>query len=339
LAWSKVTRPKELGGLDLFDLKLFGWALRVRWLWLQKSYPGRPWAIFPLHFTKEAVCLFNSVVYTEIGNGLNTLFWTDKWLHGHCIQELAPAVFASIPRKVTKSRLVKDALTNLSWVQDVQGALSYAFWVQFLDLAEILEGTLLQPNVQDRHVWRFSSSGDYSSKSAYTAMFHGSVFFKQADRIWKTWAPSKCRFFLWLVGHNKCWTADRLAKRGLTQSLLCPLCDQHDETINHLLVGCSFARHFWFELLRPFGLQDFLPGQDIDDFDHWWCFNSARLGGLSKKGFDSLVALGAWMLWKHRNGVVFNGSHPNLVVAVRLAREEAFLWSLAGIKDFSYLLA
>jgi hypothetical protein len=38
------------------------------------------------------------------------------------------------------------------------------------------------------------------------------------------------------------------------------------------------------------------------------------------------------MLWKHRNGVVFNGSHPNLV-------EEAFLWSLAGAKGFSYLLA
>jgi hypothetical protein len=106
------------------------------------------------------------------------------------------------------------------------------------------------------------------------------------------------------VAHNKCWTADRLAKIGLTQSLLCPLCDQHDETINHLLVGCSFARLFWFELLRSFGLQDFLPGQDLDDFDHWWCFNSARLGGLSKKGLDSLVALGAWMLCKHRNGVL-----------------------------------
>jgi hypothetical protein len=45
------------------------------------------------------------------------------------------------------------------------------------------------------------------------------------------------------------------------------------------------------------------------------------------------------MLWKRRNGVVFNGSHPNLVVAVWLAREEAFLWSLAGAKGFSYLLA
>jgi hypothetical protein len=48
LAWSKVTRPKELGGLGLFNLKLFGWALRVKWLWLQKLDPGRPWAEFPI---------------------------------------------------------------------------------------------------------------------------------------------------------------------------------------------------------------------------------------------------------------------------------------------------
>jgi hypothetical protein len=85
------------------------------------------------------VCLFKYVVYTEIGNGLNTLFWMDKWLHGHSIQELAPTVFASIP-KVTKRRLVKDVLHNSNWVQDVQGALSYAFLVQLLDLVEVLEG-------------------------------------------------------------------------------------------------------------------------------------------------------------------------------------------------------
>jgi hypothetical protein len=48
LASSKVTRPKELCGLGLFNLKLFGWALRVKWLWLQKLDPGRPWAEFPI---------------------------------------------------------------------------------------------------------------------------------------------------------------------------------------------------------------------------------------------------------------------------------------------------
>jgi len=32
IAWPKVSRPKELGGLGILDLQRFIWALRVRWL-------------------------------------------------------------------------------------------------------------------------------------------------------------------------------------------------------------------------------------------------------------------------------------------------------------------
>ena len=32
IAWPKVSRPKELGGLGILDLQRFSWALRVRWL-------------------------------------------------------------------------------------------------------------------------------------------------------------------------------------------------------------------------------------------------------------------------------------------------------------------
>jgi hypothetical protein len=39
LSWPKVTRPKELGGLSIHDLQKLGWALRVRWLWLQMTEP------------------------------------------------------------------------------------------------------------------------------------------------------------------------------------------------------------------------------------------------------------------------------------------------------------
>ena len=45
----------------------------------------------------------------------------------------------------------------------------------------------------------------------------------------------------WLVTHNKCWTVDRLARRGLPHPEFCPLCDQEEETIDHLLVHCVFA--------------------------------------------------------------------------------------------------
>jgi hypothetical protein len=32
VSWLVVTRPKELGGLEIADLKTLGWVLRVRWL-------------------------------------------------------------------------------------------------------------------------------------------------------------------------------------------------------------------------------------------------------------------------------------------------------------------
>jgi hypothetical protein len=53
----------------------------------------------------------------------------------------------------------------------------------------------------------------------------GSMRFEPYERIWKTWAPAKCRYFVWLVAHNKCWTADRLAPRGMVHPEKCPLCD------------------------------------------------------------------------------------------------------------------
>jgi hypothetical protein len=92
-------------------------------------------------------------------------------------------------------------------------------------------------------------------------------------------------------------------------------------------------------MLGPFGMHNLHPRPSKNDFDQWWCFNSARLSRLSKKGFDSMVVLGAWMLWKQRNVIVFQGSPLNMVVAVRLAKEEAFLWLLAGAKGISFLQA
>jgi len=41
-------------------------------------------------------------------------------------------------------------------------------------------------------------------------------------RIWKSWAPQHCKFFIWLAINNRCWTGDRLAKRGLPHPAACP---------------------------------------------------------------------------------------------------------------------
>jgi hypothetical protein len=63
-------------------------------------------------------------------------------------------------------------------------------------VTEVLEDMEIQPSISDRHIWKFCASGDYSASSAYKALFHGSIGFEPTERVWKSWAPRKCKFFI-----------------------------------------------------------------------------------------------------------------------------------------------
>lgn len=85
-----------------------------------------------------------------------------------------------------------EALTALNWVQDIQGNLSLIGIEQYFQLWEVLGGFQLQNN-NDNHVWRFSSNGLFSSKSAYRAFFIGAETFEPWKRVWKSWEPLSVR--------------------------------------------------------------------------------------------------------------------------------------------------
>jgi hypothetical protein len=74
LAWPKVARPKELGGLGVFDIRRLSLALRARWPWLQMTEPEKPWAQFQLHVCKEVQSLLSMAVVTTVGDGSKTFF-------------------------------------------------------------------------------------------------------------------------------------------------------------------------------------------------------------------------------------------------------------------------
>jgi len=89
----------------------------------------------------------------------------------------------------------------------------------------------------------------------------------------------KCKFFIRTVAHNWCWTADRLARWGLTHPPRCPLCDQVGETIDHLMVSCVFTRQMWYTILQFFRLQLFAPQLgDLISVD-WWSAVDSKVAG------------------------------------------------------------
>jgi len=83
---------------------------------------------------EQVRAFFSIVVNSIIGDGANTLFWSDRWLHRQCIADLAPHLFAAIPKRRVKQRTVQDALTNQAWILDIQGARTVGVLVEFLQL-------------------------------------------------------------------------------------------------------------------------------------------------------------------------------------------------------------
>jgi hypothetical protein len=243
---------------------------------------------------------------------------------------LAPELVAAVPARFLKHRTVQEALSSGIWTNDVRNDLSDIVFLQFICIWIAVQEIQLVPGVVDHHIWTPSSSSTYSSTSAYERFFIGAVNFEPADRIWKPWAPPKCKFFLWLAALNRCWTADRLARRGLEHPEKCPLRDHKDEMVQHLLASCVFAREVWAQILSKVGLQHLSPSGDEKSFQDWWRSSERRVDASMKKGFNSLVALGAWWIWKHRNSCVFEGASPSVTRVLQDIADEARLWCLAG---------
>ena len=110
VAWEKVMRPLDLGGLGIHNLEVLGWALQMRWLWMEKTRPDRPWAGLQIPVYSQTSAMFAIAVESMVGNGRNTLFWTDRWLHGSSLESLAPNVVRCVPFKFRKKRTVHERL-------------------------------------------------------------------------------------------------------------------------------------------------------------------------------------------------------------------------------------
>jgi hypothetical protein len=65
--------------------------------------------------------------------------------------------------------------------------------------------------------------------SAYQSMFVGQFVVLGTKEIWKVKASGKCKFFLWLLVLDRCWTAERRHRHGLHDSALCALSTQEVE--------------------------------------------------------------------------------------------------------------
>lgn len=126
---------------------------------------------------------------------------------------------------------------------------------------------------------------------------------------------------------NRCWTSDRLARRGLPHQATCPFCSQQVETINHILLTCVFARTLWLWIWDALGEPGNAPGTEDELVE--WCSTRVATQCVTRD-LKAILTLCLWELWKHRNAIVFDGETPSLQTALRNIDREGRTWRSAG---------
>jgi hypothetical protein len=178
------------------DLNLFGTALCARWLWLQRMDLTRPWVNMRIVEDRQTMTFFNASLHFFLGNGETFLFWADPWLARVQLSKIVLEVVAAVPARRWRQVTVAAALTDMSWVRDIRGALNIPVLMQYVVMYQRLQGVHLSPGIADRLDWRWSGNGSYSSRSAYAALFLGQAAVLGAKEPWKTKASNKCWFFI-----------------------------------------------------------------------------------------------------------------------------------------------
>jgi hypothetical protein len=135
----KIQKPLQTGGIGIPNSKQMGIALPLRWLWLPRTDPECFWTGLPIVDDPVSTALFKASTRIVVDNGASLIFWTDDWLAGKCIEEIAPDLFQAVSRHARARHSVASTLQNQAWIRDISGALTIPVLIQYLNLKERLQ--------------------------------------------------------------------------------------------------------------------------------------------------------------------------------------------------------
>ncbi|CAI0466928.1 unnamed protein product [Linum tenue] len=145
---------------------------------------------------------------------------------------------------------------------------------------------------------------------------------------------------MWLVAHKKILTLDNLQRRGWLLANRCYMCHSAEESINHLLIECDFAKQVWRGFGRVCSILAPPTGDILMAIQRWSSDLPDNLVGWI--GFCALHVI-SWQVWLERNSRVFRDRClgvadvlkkalllivDNLIAHGKISREEGMGWML-----------
>ena len=216
-----------------------------------------------------------------------------------------------------------------AWAPPMPAALFDQRTSELLRLQELLADQRLTEG-HDGWTWcdpRFSVRAAYRRLRAQAGS-EDPLFLGLWRRIWRSRIPLKIRVFLWLLLRR------RLITRSLRQRLVphssaeYAMCRAILEDCDHLFARCPFAQAVWTmtRVVRP----------RLSSMEDFW---RSMADGPYRRGAEwHLIFATLWVIWNHRNEVIFKGRTPSADAVVHEAGGLVYSWNRVGLGLSAFVL-
>ncbi|GJY87422.1 RNA-directed DNA polymerase, eukaryota, partial [Tanacetum coccineum] len=331
--WKSCLASKVMGGLDIGSIYAFNAALLFKWIWrfinnskalwvnVVKEIHGQEGGLGSGRVLKYSHSPWSSMINLvaqlkdkgidllgfckrSVGNGNTTKFWIDSWCGDRPLRDIYPRIYVLDQNK--------DCLVAQRYdVQDWSNVLrrlprSGIELVQFTDMVNSISQVKLSDS-PDCWEWDLSSSG-FSVASARRIIDENLLLGNASITRWVQCIPIKVNIFIWKLSLNKLPTLENLDSKGVDlDSVLCPVCNDQIECVNHIFFACGLAKDLW-RLMAKWCSVDLPEVFSISDWFSW--LDASHMPKRSKIIIEGVVSTMLWHIWNFRNAWIFRDIKP-----------------------------
>ena len=349
--WNTVCQEKSRGRLGVRGLSMKNQALLCKWCWRFANERDSLWRlVISIKFgeevggwntrdirggygtglwkdiRKEWLTFFQNSI-SSLGNGRRLGFWKDPWCNETVLCNEFPTLFNLAVHKDARVVEVWDSSRE-------EGGWSPVFLRPFNDwemeeverFIHFLVNKKIRPLQEDRLLLKESRTNGFSVSLMYRKLRYSPPTEFPWRSIWNPIVPPKLGFFAWEASWGKVLTLDQLKRKGIPLVNRCCLCEENEETINHLLIHCLRAKMLWVLILAITDFNWVFPRTVRQLLLAW---QSASVGKKRKRIWMAAPLCIFWTLWMERKRVVFENEVPS---AHRMKSFFVFsLWSWAKL--------
>lgn len=303
VAWDIICKPKKEGGLGvrkarewveagiatkLWNVVAKKDSLWVKWIHARYLLQQNVWSFIPdancswmwKTVVSHAVRLRHHVSY-NLGNGEKFRFWLDPWFDNKLLTDIVDdrmVLYVGKELNCTVAAVFEGEKFNMK-----------------TRLTAPLHDLLKEITLTDQpdHI-SLGGNDNPKLKNLWNATRDGAPKVPWYGWVWLGKLPPRWNLHAWKCALGKIPTLAYLRTRGFSLANRCCLCEEDEESLNHIAFECSFTKKIWTHIQKD------LPWASL--YKDW----NSIFKSTSRK-HNILVKSLYYHIWIHRNNVIFSG--------------------------------